>query len=177
MGDLAQMTSMMADSVSFGVSYRLLQCCCPSCVSLSDRWQCTATPGLQCLPPRGMNLTSWWQAPPLSKTGGAFASVSPSGQQRALPVPHWYHYGTPAGIPYSVPTAPHAHTQQLLLRPHPSSCSSTHSPWPLPASPHPGHHMGSWDPPPHTRQKAAYVQLILLGVESGRVYARPWTGK
>ena len=44
------MTSMMADSVSFGVGYRLLQCCCPSCVSLSDHWQSPATPGLRCLP-------------------------------------------------------------------------------------------------------------------------------
>ena len=33
------------------------------------------------------------------------------------------HYGTPAGVPYSALTGPHAHTQQLLLQPHPSSCS------------------------------------------------------
>ena len=32
-------------------------------------------------------------------------------------------------------TAPHVHTQQLLLQPHPSSCSCIHSPSPWPASP------------------------------------------
>jgi len=68
--------------------------------------------------------------------------------------------------------------QQLLLQPHPSSCSPTHSPWPWPASLDTGHQMGSWDPPPPPHMAKGYcVQLILLGVESGRVYARPWTGK
>ena len=73
---------------------------------------------------RGMNLTSWWQASPLSKTGGAFASVSPSGQQRALPVPHWYHYGTQLGSPIQCRLPPmHTH----------SSCSSRHTPPPAPS--------------------------------------------
>ena len=99
----------------------------------------------------------------------ASISVSPPGQQRSLPVPHWYYYGTPAGVPYLVLTIPPCThtaaappTTPLLLLHHPQPLTlasvSTHelpdgllksSPW----------------------QKVAYMQLIPLGMESRRMYS------